>query len=254
MKQAFYSIIGLSIIIAYLLWNGWIKFNSGNAETPTETIHFINGTYALLTGEDGGDYNKIGGFKKTWWRKITVKKMLKDSRDITDLNTGMKTLNKLLSDSGMLNNEFMQTLKMRGVDKMTPQDLEHKIQTAKGMRRAQEYRIQYDAYNELGEKAIIGWDLGYGNFLLANLYLAGYMDENTALNKSLEITERIQQIFKSWNEYNRSFMYGYNYWTSRNIDLAATFLNRQNIITKLEADAKSPFQIGWATVLKKDWK
>lgn len=90
---------------------------------------------------------------------------------------------------------------------------------------------------------------------MTSFYVAGFNDKNTALDKALEVSKRIQKTFKSWDEYNRSYMYGYLYWSKEDPkDNSSKYVERQGFISKLKEDTKSPFQVKWDTKLEKDWK
>lgn len=256
MKRFLYTTLILFSLLIFFYIIG-IMNPSDSTKSSTETVRFINGTYAVITKLNGCDYNKIGGYEKTKTYVESVNKTLKEWWDITNLNKGMKTINQLTSDKGMHNEAFLEEVKNYGIDKMSQTDFHQNLAKITDPKQVIHLKLLYNAYNDFGENALMAWDLGRANFLLGDFYIIGYLDQNTTLAKSLEITKRIQKTFKSWEEFNKSYMYGYQYWSNEDpsdLNPSSMYQKRKKIIEDLKADPNSPFQINWNTVLKKDWK
>lgn len=257
-KQFFNLSITLVFTACFLLTGCGKSNKSGETtdaagENTSETTRFINGTYAVMTMQNEGDYNLVGGQDSSM--KESIKQMLQQWWSISDLNSGMKQVNELTSENGMHSKEFVSEVKELGIDKMSKEEFETKLAAITNPEQKIHFQLLYDAYSDLGYKAVTGWDLGRANFLLTSFYVADFTDENTALDKALEVTKRIQKTFKSWDEYNRSYMYGYLYWSNEDPkDSSSKYTQRQGFISELKKDSKSPFQVKWDTKLEKDWK
>ncbi|WP_345143606.1 DUF1266 domain-containing protein [Flavobacterium ginsengiterrae] len=257
-KQFFNLSIMLAFTACFLLTGCGKSNKSGETtdaagENTSETTRFINGTYAVMTMQNEGDYNLVGGQDSSM--KESIKQMLQQWWSISDLNSGMKQVNELTSENGMHSKEFVSEVKELGIDKMSKEEFETKLAAITNPEQKIHFQLLYDAYSDLGYKAVTGWDLGRANFLLTSFYVADFTDENTALDKALEVTKRIQKTFKSWDEYNRSYMYGYLYWSNEDPkDSSSKYTQRQGFISELKKDSKSPFQVKWDTKLEKDWK
>ncbi len=105
------------------------------------------------------------------------------------------------------------------------------------------------------DQAILAWDLGRAVYLLSDFYLAGMITKEDALQRSLVICQKIQPLFNSWHDFNRSYIYGFRFWlysTETELKLTAD-QNTIKIIEKLEKQAHSPFQLDWNMRLEKDW-
>lgn len=249
--KQFFNLSATLVLTTCFLLTGCKKGNT--ADTASETTRFINGTYAIMTMQNQGDYNLVGGQDSSM--KEPIKQMLQQYWSISDLNSGMKQVQELTSENGMHSKEFVDQVKELGIDKMSKQEFETKLAAITDPEQKIHLQLLYDAYTDLGYNAILGWDLGRANFLLTSFYVAGFNDENTALDKALEVSKRIQKTFKSWDEYNRSYMYGYLYWSNENPkDSSSKYAERQGFISELKKDTKSPFQVKWDTKLEKDWK
>ncbi|MDG9860705.1 DUF1266 domain-containing protein, partial [Acinetobacter ursingii] len=116
-------------------------------------------------------------------------------------------------------------------------------------------RVSFDATQEFADQAILAWDLGRAVYLLSDFYLAGMITKEDALQRSLVICQKIQPLFNSWHDFNRSYIYGLRFWlysTETELKLTAD-QNTIKIIEKLEKQAHSPFQLDWNMRLEKDW-
>ncbi|MFW1911856.1 DUF1266 domain-containing protein [Acinetobacter ursingii] len=101
----------------------------------------------------------------------------------------------------------------------------------------------------------MAWDFGRAVYLLSDFYLAGMITKEDALQRSMAICQKIQQLFNSWHDFNRSYLYGFRFWlysTETELKLTAD-QNTIKIIEKLEKQAHSPFQLDWNMRLEKDW-
>ncbi|KRD08279.1 hypothetical protein ASE21_16465 [Flavobacterium sp. Root901] len=259
-KQFFNLSITLVFALCFLLTGCGKGNKSGEttdsgSENTSESVRFINGTYAVMTMQNQGDYNLVGGQEKNASIKASIKQMLQQWWSVSDLNSGMKQVQELTSENGMQSKEFVSEVKELGIDKMSKEEFQKQLSSITDQEEKIHFQLLYDAYHDLGYNAVTGWDLGRANFLLTSFYVADFTDENTALDKSLEVAKRIQKTFKSWDEYNRSYMYGYLYWSNEDPkDSSSKYVQRQGFIAELKKDTKSPFQVKWNTKLEKDWK
>ncbi|WP_276378516.1 DUF1266 domain-containing protein [Flavobacterium sp. H4147] len=249
MKPFFYLSTTLLLAISFLV------SSCGKGNTSSETIQFINGTYAIMTLQNQGDYNLVGGQPKDASTQEGIKEMLQNWWKISDLKSGMAQVAELTSEKGMDSKDFISEVKELGIDKMSKEEFNSQLSKLTDPEHKIHFQLLYDAYKDLGYNAVVGWDLGRANFLLTSFYVADFTDESTALNNSLEVTKRIQKTFKSWDEYNRSYLYGYLYWSNEDPkDQSSKYVQRQGFVTELNKDSKSPFQLKWDTKLEKDWK
>ena len=85
--------------------------------------------------------------------------------------------------------------------------------------------------------------------LSAWFYLVDYCTEQESLDRQLEIAKMIQPEFSSWDDFNRSYMNGYQKWSNNEEKIE----NRQFIYNYLNKLDDGPFTIRWSVSLTKTW-
>lgn len=82
----------------------------------------------------------------------------------------------------------------------------------------------------------------------------GYYTYEEAMDKSLEIGKKLQAMYKSWDDFVQSYMYGYGYWSiSAPTDPSTEFTYRSSLYQCLKSMENGPYQIDWNLELKKEW-
>jgi hypothetical protein len=112
----------------------------------------------------------------------------------------------------------------------------------------------YDARAAFGEAGIKAWDLSRVGTIMGFGYAAGYCTYEEALDGMLEAAQIAKESFGSWDEFNKSYLLGYAYWSEESLeDPESSASERASIIKELEAQANGPFSVDWSMELKKDW-
>ncbi|MCM1190936.1 MAG: DUF1266 domain-containing protein [Butyrivibrio sp.] len=112
----------------------------------------------------------------------------------------------------------------------------------------------YDAWAAYGEGAIAAWDLSRVGTIMSFGYAAGYCTYEEAMDKILEAAEKAQQLYGSWEDFNRSYLYGYSYWAEESLDDPnSSAAERAELVSGMEAQANGPFSTDWNMELKKEW-
>ena len=112
----------------------------------------------------------------------------------------------------------------------------------------------YDAWSAYGDGAIAAWDLSRVGTIMGFGYAAGYCTYEEALDKMLESAQKAQELFDSWEDFNRSYLYGYSYWSEEALDDAQSSAGeRAELVSSMEAQANGPFAVDWNTELTKEW-
>lgn len=220
-------------------------------ETPevSQTIKWINGTYAVLTEVNKGDYNLIGGMRPTSNVKKAVVEMLEQWWDVTDRESADETLDWILTEGHHTSFESLM-LDMDSMDarSMSDEELMEVLNRAFDDEEEAKYTAKlYRTYIKKGGGMIDGWDYCRAMSLLGYYYLAGYYTKEETLDKSLEVAKIIQGRFFSWDELLESYFYGYEYWASESSD------ERRKIYEEMKTRADSPFNLDWNTPLENDW-
>lgn len=215
----------------------------------SETVRWINATCAVITEINGGSHDIFGGMEPGEDAKQVVQTALKNFWDVTDKESADETMDWLLNEGHRTEyTEFMSSLKEYGADEGTREDLEEFLGELGGDASAGPYLAQgfYD-YIEFGPTAIDAWDYSRAVSLLGWYYLAGYYTETEALDKALEVAQTIQKKFTSWDDFNKSYLRGYSYWSE------SDYSDRLAIYEKLKEQKDGPYQLPWDLTLEKTW-
>lgn len=218
-----------------------------------DTIKWINGTYAVLTYADKGNFNDVGGFLKNDSTEMRVKKLLDELWKVNDPKSAKDTIEWLLNGGGH-RQSFLDTVYEIGLDKVLDQnELDGLTDELKESDRSY-INMMYKAYMKYGDNAIDAWDLCRANQLLGYYYIAGYYTYEEALDKALSISKTIQETYSSWEDMAESYLYGYQYWQEDDInDKNSPSYARYKIYEKVKKAKNSPYKLNWNLDLKREW-
>lgn len=112
----------------------------------------------------------------------------------------------------------------------------------------------YDAWSAYGEGAIAAWDLSRVGTIMGFGYASGLCTYEDAMDKTLEAAERAQELFDSWEDFNRSYLYGYSYWSGESLeDPESSAAERAELVYSMEAQVNGPFSVDWNMELQREW-
>lgn len=204
-------------------------------------ILWINGTYAVLTELNGGDYTLFGGMKANEANKQLELGALKEWWSVTDRASADENLNWLLDEGHRTDYaSLMQSLEEDGASELEQAELVEYFSDVTGDENEAFYLAEgYDDYIKYGAGAIDGWDYCRAASLCGWYYIAGYYTEQEALDKSLEIAQTIQKRFSSWDEMMDSYLRGYEYWAYESGD------TRREVYEDIKTRDNSPYLLDW---------
>ena len=85
-------------------------------------------------------------------------------------------------------------------------------------------------------------------------YAGGYCTYEEAMDKMLEAALKAQELFDSWEDFNKSYLYGYSYWAEESLeDAGSSAAERAQLVSSMESQAGGPFATNWNMELKKEW-
>ena len=224
----------------------------GSKAAPSDTVKWINTTYAALTAANDGDLNVIGGFKKSAITTPLVLELLKSSWEVTDRASADLAIAGLLTEGHRASfNAEMAELKEAGILDLSDAEL---TEFMKDFTDLNYLTNAITAYQKYGENAIAAWDYCrilqlYGYFYVADLYT-----EQEALDASLEAAKTLQTMYPSWDDLMQSYLYGYQYWQEDDAsDPTSATGKRTAAYETLKASAENPYVLDWNTPLTKTW-
>lgn len=226
-------------------------FHEDAPETEiTDTIRWFNATSAILTVINGEDYNLFGGVTLSEANRIMEKQALEEWWEVTDRVSAEETIEWLLKEGHRAAfTEDMKLLTADGIGEVPADERAAYIYDNYDMteEEAANYAAWYTVYEENGEKAIAGWDLGRAMNLFGWYYVAGYYTREEALEQSLVLGKHIQSTFASWDEFTESYLLGYEYWAEESSD------ERRAVYEEIKAAPDSPYNLDWNMPLEKSW-
>lgn len=226
------------------------EVENNSAVEITDTIRWINGTYAVLTQLNGWSYNLYGGLPQNEMNAQICQNSLEEWWSVTDRESAVENLNWILEEGHRAEYvSLMQQLEEEGITEAAPEEYESYLTQNYDMtsEEVQLYAQMYRYYKEFGPNAIDAWDYSRAMSLLGTYYLAGYYTEQEALDKSMEVAAAIQPLFTSWDEYMASYLRGYEYWAEE--DSA----ERLAVYEELKGFEDSPYKLDWNLTLEKSW-
>lgn len=227
-------------------------------KTPpiSDTIKWFNATYAVLTEDNGGDLNAIGGFDKSFISKRLVRSLLVRWWGVSDRKTADETFNSMFSVGHRQRfSDYFNRQYEDGVFDIPLDKLDAYLDESGFDKTDKSYFIaMMNIYKEKGESAIDAWDYCRFLQLLGFYYVAGYYSLQETLDKSLEIAPMIQQQYSSWAELLESYLNGYHFWQQDDSnDPNSLTANRISLYNKLKESDHSPYTLDWNTKLEKTW-
>lgn len=214
----------------------------------SDTLRWINASYAVLTEINGWDYNVFGGLTANDANGEMVRVMLEEWWGVTDRQSAEDTLDWILTEGHRADfAEDMTYLESIGLSDVDDRVGYLAILTDSDEEMAEKYAEWYEMYENYGAGAIDAWDYCRALNLLGFYYIAGYCTEEEALDRSLEIAETLQPMFGSWDELVGSYLRGYEYWAEESSD------ERREIYEDLNSRAGGPYAVDYNTELTKTW-
>ena len=220
------------------------------AKQESDTIKWINASYAILTEVNGQDYTVFGGMSASKTNALMMQASLEQWWDVTDRKSADETLEWALTEghrTGFV--EFGEYLDEFGLSELAEEERLPFMQYCFELEEeeAQYMLDMYDMYKQYGAEAIDAWDYCRALNLLSFYYIAGYYTEEEAMDKSLEIAKDFQSKYSSWDELVDSYLRGYEYWAEESSD------ERRDIYEDLKTRKDNPYAVDYNTSLEKTW-
>lgn len=105
------------------------------------------------------------------------------------------------------------------------------------------HRAEYDG----NAKEVAAWDYSRALSLLSSGYLAGYLEREEALSRSLILAKRCQEEYASWDEFMDAYFKGYELWSNQGSG------QRRKVYANIKSLPNSPYRLDWNMDLHKDW-
>lgn len=232
--------------------------------TPLQggTKDFINGMTAILDFVNAGnirEYYKMlvdmdGDGSQLLQVSYQIQKKLSDNWGVENTADLMETADWLMNEGH--NQDAIELLgEYGGTNETDRASFDAKLQE-QNLDDGTYIRLlaAYDAWLAYGDGALAAWDLSRLGTVMSMGYVSGYCTYEEAMDKMLEAAQKSQELFDSWEDFNKSYLYGYSYWAQESLDdLESSSAERAELVTNLESQANGPFSVDWNMELKKEW-
>lgn len=226
------------------------------------TGDFINGMTAVLDSVNGANLKETYkmmvdlGADKSQLEMLAsqARQSLSDSWGIENTEDLLKMADELIS--GLHNSDALALLnEYNGTGETDRDAFEAGL---KEQNLEEETRISllaaYDAWSAYGDGAIAAWDLSRVGTIMGFGYAGGYCTYEEAMDKMLEAAQKAQELYDSWEDFNKSYLYGYSYWAEESLeDAESSAAERAELVSSMESQAGGPFAMDWNMELKKEW-
>lgn len=222
-----------------------------NKQSTSDTIRWINASYAILTELNGNDYTEFGGVTVNELNKQRQIASLELQWSVVDRESADSTLEWILEEGHRA--EFAETGRYLAenikMDELEEEDYLAYILYISDLNEEEAQAIVnvYVMYKEYGEHAIDAWDYCRALNLLSFYYVAGYYTKEEALDRSLEIASKFQPMYNSWDELIDSYLRGYEYWAEESSE------ERLAVYEDLKTREDNPYAVDYNVTLEKSW-
>lgn len=234
----------------------------GGEETATGTIGFINSLTAVLDSVNGANLRETYkmmvdmGADESQLEIIAsqAQNSLSSSWDIEDNAGLMETADWLMKEGH--NKDALDFLKELGVNSDMDRDAFAAMLEEENLDEETSICLMaaYDAWSAYGDGAIAAWDLSRVGTIMGFGYAAGYCTYEEAMDKMMEAAKKAQELYDSWEDFNKSYLYGYSYWAEESLEDSGTSAGeRAELVRSMESQADGPFSLDWNMELTKEW-
>ena len=226
------------------------------------TIGFINSMTAVLDSVNGANLRETYkmmvdmGMDDSQLSVVVsqAQQSLADSWDITDADELMETADWLMNEGH--NKDALDFLNELGLSSDIDRDTFAATLESENLDEETIICLMaaYDAWSAYGDGAIAAWDLSRVGTIMGFGYAAGYCSYEEAMDKMLEAAQKAQGLYDSWEDFNKSYLYGYSYWAEESLDDPATSAGeRAALVKSMEAQTGGSFSLDWNMELTKEW-
>lgn len=232
---------------------------SVQSEVESDTVQWMNATYALITESNGGDRTLVGGMERNIINALFMRYQLYTGWGIEDRESADEVIEWLRSEGHRQEYmEYVEAFEESGLFLLEEEEFDQAIRDAFGAfgnYTLNYLKTIYECNKVCGENGILAWDLCRLNQVAAWCYVAGYYTLDESLEIQYQNSLLIQNSFSSWDDMMESYLYGFQYWKgdSGNSTFSET-TKRRNIYSSLKEISGGPYKNEFARELQRSWQ
>lgn len=232
---------------------------SVQSEVESDTVQWMNATYAIITENNGGDRTLVGGMERNTVNALFMRYQLYAGWGIEDRESADEVIEWLRSEGHRQEyTEYIEAFEESGLFSLEEEEFDQTIRDvfgAFGNYTLNCLKTIYECNKVCGKNGILAWDLCRLNQVASWCYVAGYY----TLDESLEIQYQnallMQNSFSSWDDMMESYLYGFQYWNGDSGDSTLSdTAKRRNIYNSLKELAGGPYKNEFAKELQRSWQ
>lgn len=232
---------------------------SVQSEVESDTVQWMNATYALITENNGGDRTLVGGMERNTINALFMRYQLYSGWGIEDRESADEVIEWLRSEGHRQEYmEYIEAFEESGLFSLEEEEFDQAIRDAFGAfgKYTLNYlKTIYECNKACGKNGILAWDLCRLNQVASWCYLAGYYTLDESLEIQYQNSLLMQNSFSSWDDMMESYLYGFQYW---NGDSSSSTLSdtakRRNIYSSLKEISDGPYKNDFRRELQRSWK
>lgn len=232
---------------------------SVQSEVESDTVQWMNATYALITENNGGDRTLVGGMERNTINALFMRYQLYSGWGIEDRESADEVIEWLRSEGHRQEYmEYIEAFEESGLFSLEEEEFDQAIRDAFGAfgKYTLNYlKTIYECNKTCGKNGILAWDLCRLNQVASWCYLAGYYTLDESLEIQYQNSLLMQNSFSSWDDMMESYLYGFQYW---NGDSSSSTLSdtakRRNIYSSLKEISDGPYKNDFRRELQRSWK
>lgn len=225
------------------------------SEIDSDTIQWMNATYALITESNGGNRMLVGGMERNTINAVFMRYQLYAGWGIEDPESADETI-EWLRDEGHRHDyvDLEEFFEKTGLFSLSKEEFDLTIKETFGDYAVNCMQTVYDCHMACGEKGILAWDLCRLNQVASWCYVAGYYTLDEALEIQYQNSLLMQESFSSWDDMMESYLYGFRFWNGDSGDSRSSeTAKRRNIYDSLKKISDGPYSGDFNRKLKRSW-
>ncbi len=231
---------------------------SVQSDVDSDTVQWMNATYALITESNQGDRTLVGGMERNASNAVFMRYQLYTGWGIEDQESADEIMEWLRSQGhrqGYM--EYVDALEEKGFFSLEKEEFDAVVKENFGEFGSYTINVLgtvYECHKTYGDKGILAWDLCRLNQVASWCYVAGYYTLDEALEIQYQNSLLMQENFLSWDDLMESYLYGFRYWKGESGGSSANDTGkRRNIYESLKAIPQGPYSNDFKEELQRSW-
>lgn len=227
-------------------------------DVESDTVQWLNATYALITETNNENRKLVGGLKHEASDAVFMRYQLLDGWGIFDQKSADESIAWLLeSGHSAKYAEYKEFLDVAGYLSLDKEQFDEEMNVEAedfDAEHINRFQTVYECEHN-GNGGILAWDLVRVNQLAGWCYVAGFYTLDESLEIQLECAKLMQENFESWDDMMGNYLLGFQFWSCETPrDVYGETEKRRKIYNSLKNLSNNPYQLDFNMELERTWK